>query len=374
MSTAQVSGSLVRPVPIMTEAKQNDRYSRQVLLPEIGERGQELLARAKVMVVGAGGLGSSMLPYLAQAGVGTLGICDGDLVELSNLQRQCLYAEQDVGLKKALAAQKNLQKLNSTIVIQAHAQRVNAENIDELLRPFDVIVDGSDNFQTKFLLHDYCWQNHKNFISASLFKFEGQMQTFSFLGPSSHERACLRCLWPKRPQDGCVGTCAQVGVLGPIAGAMGLFQASEVLKMIVGLPILPHASSWHFNFQNLQSFSSTWDKDPNCPLCSQSSSLNWQTLSEQEKDPIEMSWQQTQAIHTGTQVLWVDVRSLPERLERPFEALSLDEFMALPVNNVQKILVVCAHGIRSRRWANEIRSRGWTQCYSVTGGLAAQNW
>jgi adenylyltransferase/sulfurtransferase len=205
------------------------RYARHILLPEVGGIGQARLLESKVLVIGAGGLGSPLIMYLAAAGVGTIGVVDDDQVDLSNLQRQVLHATERVGASKAESARAAVAAINPDVRVVAHAERIDAANAMRLVEGYDIVADGSDNFPTRFLVNDACRLAGKTLVSAAVLRFDGQLATFKAPGP------CYRCLYPSEPPEGEVPTCAQAGVLGAMAGVMGTLQATEVLKEILGI-------------------------------------------------------------------------------------------------------------------------------------------
>jgi len=207
------------------------RYSRHLLIPEVGIAGQEKLAAARVLVVGAGGLGSPVLQYLAAAGIGTLGIADDDRVDVTNLQRQVIFSEADVGREKAVAAAERLRALNARITIEALPLRVEARNVRALVRGYDVIVDATDSFESRYLLSDASRLEDRPDVYASIFRFDGQVSVFAPGGP------CYRCLFPEAPPAGSVPSCAEGGVLGVLAGMVGTWQANEVLKLVLGIGV-----------------------------------------------------------------------------------------------------------------------------------------
>ncbi len=207
----------------------NNRYHRQILLPEIGIEGQNRLYRSKVLVIGAGGLGCPVLQYLAGAGVGTIGIIDFDSVELSNLHRQVLFGEADLGRNKAEAASDRLRELNSDISVHVYPEALTAKNALSLVSEYDIIVDGSDNFPTRYLVNDACVVQGKPWVYGAIFKFQGQVSVFNYdQGPT------YRCMFPTPPKPGEVPSCSEAGVLGVLPGMMGTLMANEVLKMILG--------------------------------------------------------------------------------------------------------------------------------------------
>jgi molybdopterin/thiamine biosynthesis adenylyltransferase len=214
----------------MLNEQENKRYSRHLLLSDIGVSGQEKLKSGKVLVVGAGGLGCPVLQYLTAAGVGNIGVIDFDAVDLSNLQRQILYSTNDVGTNKALAAKNRLESLNPLIEITAYPYQLTNKNALELFAKYDLIVDGSDNFSTRYLVNDACILTGKTLVYGAIYKFEGQVTVFNYQdGPS------YRCLFPEAPQQGSVPNCSEVGVLGVIPGIIGVYQANEALKIILGI-------------------------------------------------------------------------------------------------------------------------------------------
>ena len=203
------------------------RYDRHIMLKEVGHEGQLELSNAKVLIVGAGGLGCPILQYLTAAGVGTIGIIDFDVVEISNLQRQILFKTSDIGINKALAAKKQLQDLNPTITIEAYPERLTFKNALQLCPAYDVVVDGTDNFVTRYLINDAVVKTGKPLVYGAIFKFEGQLSVFNYQnGPS------YRCLFPKPPKKGIIPNCNEVGVLGVLTGIIGTMKANEVKKII----------------------------------------------------------------------------------------------------------------------------------------------
>lgn len=219
-------------LPPITDA-QLLRYARHVVLDEVGEEGQARLLASRVLIVGAGGLGSPMLLYLAAAGIGTIGIIDDDKVDLTNLQRQIVHTTPRVGEAKVASARASIEALNPEIRIETHAMRLDARNASDLVRRYDVVADGSDNFATRFVLNDACYFARVPLVSAALLRFEGQLSTFKAWDRGDHP--CYRCLYPDHPPEGLVPRCEQAGIFGVIAGVVGSLQATEVLKEILGL-------------------------------------------------------------------------------------------------------------------------------------------
>jgi len=241
------------------------RYSRNIILPEIGEEGQKKLLAAKVLVVGAGGLGSPVLLYLAAAGVGTIGIIDDDRVELGNLQRQILHETADINQPKAESARDAIHDLNPDIKIEIFNKRLTAGNIKGIIRNYDIIADGSDNFETRFLLNDECFTAKKTLVSAAIHRFEGQLSVFkAYLG---EKHPCYRCIYPEMPPPGTMPKCSEAGILGSVAGIMGAWQATEILKEITGAG--ESLSGWLIIFDALKSVSRKVKvkKNRECPVC-----------------------------------------------------------------------------------------------------------
>jgi len=212
--------------------KQLDRYSRQIILKKVGVIGQKKLLKSSVLIIGAGGLGSPIAIYLSALGIGKIGMVDRDKVEISNLSRQIIFENNDVKKKKSLAAITRLKKINPDIKFESFNKNLNLGNINKIAKKFDIIVDGSDNFKTRFLINDYCLKNKKILISGAISKFDGQVYTFNF---SKKNSPCLRCFIPKMPPNPHVDNCEFDGVLGPLAGIIGSIQANEVVKEILGI-------------------------------------------------------------------------------------------------------------------------------------------
>jgi len=216
----------------MFNKKQIERYSRQIILKKIGVSGQKKLLRSRVLIVGAGGLGSPIAIYLAALGLGKIGIIDKDNVEISNLSRQILFTTSDIKKSKSATAINKLKKINPDIKLKSFKKRLTIKNINKIAKNFDLVVDGSDNFRTRFLLNDYCLKNQKILISGAIGKFEGQVYTFNFTKPLS---PCLKCFIPIMPNDLDVDNCETEGVLGTLGGIVGSIQANEVVKEILNI-------------------------------------------------------------------------------------------------------------------------------------------
>lgn len=247
-----------------------DRYARHLLLPEIGEAGQERLLAARVLVIGAGGLGSPAALYLAGAGIGTLGIADADTVDISNLQRQILHASSRIGRNKAESARHILADLNPDIKIRTHDLRVDAGTVSGLIAGYDIIADCTDNFETRFLVNDACHFAGKTLVSAAVARFSGQLYTFKTQagGP------CYRCLFGGPPDDGgAVLDCAAQGILGPVAGIMGCLQATEIVKECLGLGASLSDGILVYDALTTRFRRMRARRDPGCPLCGQTPTI-----------------------------------------------------------------------------------------------------
>lgn len=237
------------------------RYARHIILPEMGGTGQAALLRSRVLVVGAGGLGSPVIQYLAAAGVGTIGVVDDDTVDLSNLQRQVLHTTARVGVAKVDSAAQAVAALNPDVRLVPIRARLNKDNILDLLADYDVIADGSDNFPTRFLVNDACRLAGKTLVSAAILRFDGQLATYRPDGP------CYRCIYREEPPEGSVPTCSSAGVLGAMAGTMGSLQATEVVKELLGI-----GDTMAGRLLIYDALAVTWrvikvPRDPGCPLC-----------------------------------------------------------------------------------------------------------
>ena len=241
------------------------RYARHIILDEVGEEGQLRLLNSRVLVVGAGGLGSPVLLYLAAAGVGTLGVIDFDTVDISNLQRQIIHATDRVGALKVASAAQTLQAVNPEVVVHEHTMRLDAQNAAGLIAQYDLVTDGSDNFETRYLLNDACYFAGKTLVAGALQRFEGQLSTFkSHLGG---DNPCYRCLFPTPPPPGSTPRCETAGIFGSIAGVIGTMQATEILKELLGL-----GDSLSGNLVLYDALGTNFRKirvppDPNCGLC-----------------------------------------------------------------------------------------------------------
>lgn len=244
------------------DASKTIRYSRQLIMNEIGKEGQEKLFKAKVLVVGAGGLGSPVLTYLVGAGVGTIGIVDFDTVGISNLNRQTLYRTEDIGKKKVYAAKETLQKLNEDVTINTYPKRIDVYNVEELIHDYDVVVDALDNFSARYLLSDACYFQKKILVEGAAISTFGTATTII-----PDVTPCYRCLYPNPPADGVTASCSDVGVLGMVTGVIGSIQALEVIKVIVGFGEPLYGRMVYFDGSYLEFNEFKYKKDEHCPIC-----------------------------------------------------------------------------------------------------------
>jgi molybdopterin/thiamine biosynthesis adenylyltransferase/rhodanese-related sulfurtransferase len=253
--------------PDLTDA-QRDRYSRHILLPEVGEVGQQKLLKGKVLLLGAGGLGSPAALYLAAAGVGTLGLVDGDVVDASNLQRQILHATSRLGMPKVDSAEKALTDLNPDVKVIKFEERLDSSNVDRIFEGFDVIVDGCDNFPTRYLVNDASVFKKKPVVHGSIFRFEGQVTTFvPFVGP------CYRCLYPEPPPPHLAPSCQEAGVLGILPGIIGVLQATEAVKLLLGKGDLLTGRLLTYDSLKMRFRELKLRRDKSCPACGENPTI-----------------------------------------------------------------------------------------------------
>jgi adenylyltransferase/sulfurtransferase len=361
------------------------RYSRHLILPEVGYEGQRRLKAASALVVGAGGLGSPLALYLAAAGVGRIGLVDFDLVDETNLQRQILHGTSGVGRTKLESARARLADLNPHVAIETHEARLTRDNAFEILEPYDVVVDGTDNFPTRYLVNDACVLMGKPNVHGSIFRFEGQVSVFDAArGP------CYRCLYPEPPPPGLVPTCAEGGVLGVLPGVIGTLQGVETLKLLLGVGepligrlLLFDALSMSFRELSLR-------KDPGCPLCGERPTIRELVDYEQfcgltpagadesgEEDSLEVAPRELQAARDrGEEVDLLDVREPREHAVARIEGARLVPLGTLParvaeLDSSRPMVVFCHHGIRSRLAIEFLRRTGFAKLKNLRGGIDA---
>ncbi len=248
--------------------QQIERYSRQIILPEIGGAGQKKLLNAKVLIIGCGGLGSPASYYLASAGIGRIGLVDSDKVELNNLQRQILHFTKDIGKAKVESAKEKIFAINPEIEIITYELRLNSQNILDVIKDYDFVIDGSDNFPTRYLVNDACIITNKPFSHAGILRFDGQAITVV-----PKQGPCYRCLFPDPPPPGMVPSCQQAGIIGGVAGILGAIQATEAIKYILGLPELLVGRLLIFNALEMNFRKLKIKRNPECPVCGDNPTL-----------------------------------------------------------------------------------------------------
>ena len=245
------------------DGTQLDRYSRHIIMDEVGPEGQRALLDGCVLVIGAGGLGAPVIEYLAAAGVGTLGIADDDIVERSNLQRQVIHGDADVGRKKTDSAAEFVSELNPDVDVRIHDTRVTSENVEALIADYDFVVDGSDNFQTRYLVNDACVLSGIPFSHGAIYQFEGQVTTVADGG-----EPCYRCLFPEAPPEGTIPDCAEAGVLGVLPGTVGCIQATETVKHFLGKGESLEGTLLFYDALDMSFEKVSYAANPDCPVCS----------------------------------------------------------------------------------------------------------
>ena len=359
------------------EPEELRRYARHLALPELGRKGQRKLKGARVLVVGLGGLGSPVGLYLAAAGVGTLGLLDDDVVAISNLQRQVLYGETDLGRRKTEAAQMRLHELNPHLDLEIHSVRLQADNAMEILARYDVIVDGTDNFPARYLLNDACVRLSKPNVYGAVSGFEGQLSVFwAPRGP------CLRCLFPEPPPPGLVPTCAEAGVLGAVPGIVGSLQALETVKIITGAgePLLGRFLALDGLRMRIREVKVP--RSSSCPVCSEGSIhpplTDYELLcgGDLSVDQRISSKELHRWRAEGRPFTLLDIRPRFEAADRP-----LLDAVAIPAEDLDlrfhelaedtPIVVCCRLGFRSRAAAKKLRDHGFEHVLVLEGGIEA---
>ena len=251
--------------------EQLHRYARHIVMPEVGGTGQVKLLNARVLAIGAGGLGAPLLMYLAAAGVGTLGVVDNDHVELSNLQRQIIHTTDRVGIDKTESARQAIAALNPDVRVITHQERFEHHNALDIVSGYDIVCDGSDNFATRYLVNDACFLAGKPLVSAAMMRFDGQLTTFR--AHEGQDHPCYRCLFPEMPPEGLVPSCSEAGIFGAIAGVMGTLQTAEVLKEILGIGQRLDGTLLIYDALGAEFRRVSYTKDPDCALCGSQPSI-----------------------------------------------------------------------------------------------------
>ncbi|HEX6991193.1 MAG TPA: molybdopterin-synthase adenylyltransferase MoeB [Gemmatimonadales bacterium] len=355
------------------------RYARQFTLPELGAAGQARLKQGRVLVVGAGGLGSPALLYLASAGVGTVGVVDFDNVERSNLHRQVLHGEGSLGQPKIRSAAERLRDLNPDIVVRTHDTRLTSDNALGIISEYDVVVDGSDNFPTRYLVNDGCVLAGRPLVYAAIFRFEGQATLFA-----EPDGPCYRCLYPEPPPPGLVPTCAEAGVLGVLPGVLGSIQALEAIKRVAGIGESLKGRLLVFDALRLRFRELLIEKDPDCPMCGMNPTVR--TLVDYDafcglagatgRDAEISAPELAQSLAGSAPPLVVDVREPHEWEIAALEGALLIPLATLPARLAEldpgrPIVTVCHRGARSMRALELLRAAGYSKVRSLKGGVDA---
>lgn len=356
------------------------RYSRHLIVPEVGIEGQKKLKSSSVLLIGAGGLGSPLALYLAAAGVGRIGIVDFDVVDESNLQRQVIHDTASVGTPKLESAKARIQAINPNVQVDTYEEALSSENALDIFRPYDVIVDGTDNFPTRYLVNDACVLLGKPNVYGSIFRFEGQASVFwAEYGP------CYRCLYPEPPPPGLVPSCAEGGVLGILPGTVGTIQATETIKLLLGIgePLIGRLLL--YDALRMRTRELKLRKDPECPVCGehptvtelidyqQFCGINPQT--ERGETDFDITPKELQErLKKGDNLVLVDVREPNE-----WQIVRLDGARLIPVNSVMEhaselstadeIVLYCKSGVRSARALHTLRQLGFRKLYNLRGGI-----
>jgi adenylyltransferase/sulfurtransferase len=361
------------------------RYSRHLILPEVGLAGQRKIRNTSVLCIGAGGLGSPIAMYLAAAGIGKLGLVDFDTVDYSNLQRQILHADADVGRSKADSAQATINALNPNVEVVLHKTRISSENALDLIRPYDIVVDGTDNFPTRYLTNDACVLLKKPNVYGSIFRFEGQASVFApeMGGP------CYRCLYPEPPPPGMVPSCAEGGVLGVLPGIIGCIQATEILKLALGKGSPLIGRLLLFNALDMKFRELKLRRDPKCPVCGPNPTvtalIDYEQFCGIVPEPVTPG-------HNPDEVTVLDMKKALENPSLGIKVIDVrepDEQQIARVANVplfplsrlpqqfteldpnQQIYIHCKSGKRSMKALEFLRQQGFKYVKSVKGGIEA---
>jgi adenylyltransferase/sulfurtransferase len=362
------------------------RYSRHLIMPEVTLEGQKRLKAASVLCIGAGGLGSPIALYLAAAGIGRMGLVDGDVVDFSNLQRQILHGTKDVGRKKLNSARDRIREVNPNVLLDLHDTIFTSENAEGLVRDYDIVIDGTDNFPTRYLSNDICVFLKKPNVYGSIFRFDGQCTVFAphLGGP------CYRCMFPEPPPPGMVPSCAEGGVLGVLPGIIGVMQAIEAIKLIMGIgePLIGRLV--HFDALNLKFREFKLRRDPKCPVCGDNPTITQlidydqfcgipQAAAAEAAEapiPIMTVHELKQKLDKGDKFLLLDVRE-------PFEwdICHIDHAKLIPLGQLPSrmseldtaddIVIHCKSGGRSAKAVRLLQEAGFTKLHNVEGGITA---
>lgn len=346
------------------------RYNRQIILSEIGQAGQDKLSNAKVLVIGAGGLGCPILQYLAAAGIGTLGIIDFDVVEISNLHRQVLFGTSSLGKNKAEAAKTRLEDLNPEISIIAYAEKLTYQNALELFRNYDIIVDGSDNFETRYLTNDASIITNKPLVFGSIYKFEGQVSVFNYQNGSSY-----RCLFPNPPKKDAVPNCAEIGVLGVLPGVIGSFQANEVLKLILGIGNALSGKLFCYNALTSETLILKINKSPEQieKVLKEKHTFHLKHMESNCEFPSDVV--SIKEVTNFENAQFIDVRETHEQpkinnLKITYIPLNQIENNLNKIDKLKNTFIFCQSGIRSKQAVTILKKLNINDCFSIKEGAS----
>ncbi|HUO57493.1 MAG TPA: molybdopterin-synthase adenylyltransferase MoeB [bacterium] len=362
------------------------RYTRHILLPEVGVTGQKKLLDAKVLVVGAGGLGCPISLYLAAAGVGTIGIVDFDTVDASNLQRQVLFTTEDVGKPKVEVAAKRLKALNPDVTVKTYQVALKSDNIMDILKDYDMIIDGTDNFPTRYLTNDAAVLQKKPNIYGSIFRFDGQVTVFK-----TPEGPCYRCLYPEPPPPGEVPSCAEGGVMGAMVGTVGAIQATEAIKLITGIGKPAIGKFVIYNSLDMQFRNLKLHKDPNCPICGTNPTIKelidyeqfcGMKVEDTQTKQVEKAKDDIDALELKVMLdekqdfTLIDVREKNEFDIARIEGAILFPMSQLPIKYKElekykgkEMVIMCKTGNRSKRAQQFLKSQGFDKVTNLAGGI-----
>ena len=361
------------------------RYSRHLILPEVGLAGQKKICSSSVLCIGAGGLGSPIAMYLAAAGVGKIGLVDFDTVDFSNLQRQIIHATEDVGRLKTASAQETIQGINPHTEVVAHNVRISSENALDIIRQYDVVVDGTDNFPTRYLTNDACVLLKKANAYGSIFRFEGQASVFAphLGGP------CYRCLYPEPPPPGMVPSCAEGGVLGVLPGIIGCIQATEILKLALGKGTSLIGRLLLFNALDMKFRELKLRRDPACPVCGDNPTIKelidyeqfCGVVPESEDSSVNPDEVTVQEMKRALDDRTLNIKVLDVREPDEYQIAHIDGVPLIPLGLLpqrfteldpnQTLYVHCKSGIRSLKAVKFLKEQGFKYAKSVKGGISA---
>jgi len=373
---------LVEPTPELS-VDEVRRYSRHLIIPDVGMTGQKRLKNAKVLCVGAGGLGSPALLYLAAAGVGTLGVIDFDVVDESNLQRQIIHGQSDIGRPKALSARDSIKEVNPYVNVVVHEEALSNDNVMAIFGQYDLIVDGTDNFATRYLVNDACVLLGKPYVWGSIFRFDGQASVFwAEYGP------CYRCLYPEPPPPGMVPSCAEGGVLGVLCASIGSIQVTEAIKVLTGIgePLVGRLMIYDALEMNYRTLNVK--KDPDCPICGKNPSITELIDYDAFCGAVSADAQQAAA---GSTITAADLKAMLDRNDdiflidvrepNEYEIVSIPGAMLIPKDRIlsgaaleslpqdRRIVLHCKSGARSAECLAALKSAGFSDAVHVGGGI-----